>query len=366
MTSIIGSRNPNRPLTSSRFIRQSLELNLFFLRIMKEHSFFLEAGFLPKDSGFAQRADAFKNQFNQLLSEAVILANGNVSLAALRSGEFVTDKTLRAEIKTQELSGIAIDTSVTEEELRLQRIEPSINIEVEGLVRLLNQRAIVLTAELVEFKTRILDEMLQCRLFTYNFPLLIDHIRREALLFIRQLERLQRNEVINFNLEIIEQKAFWDRIMAEHALFIAHLLDPTEVVLIDQANNFAELFEGLRRQAEALSTTGGGTIEGLLRRELRATREIRDFKATAEELLLACQIKSLIIPLLADHVLREANHFLRIQEMTGFNPQMDQQLGFSEQIEAQTGMTTTELGVSENQSLERLTFGQVTQFQTEE
>ncbi|XRP92139.1 DUF2935 domain-containing protein [Desulfitobacterium sp. Sab5] len=28
-------------------------------------------------------------------------------------------------------------------------------------------------------------------------------------------------------------------------------------------------------------------------------------------------IKSIIIPLLADHVLREANHFLRIQELSG-------------------------------------------------
>ncbi|NLB53147.1 MAG: DUF2935 domain-containing protein, partial [Syntrophomonadaceae bacterium] len=35
-------------------------------------------------------------------------------------------------------------------------------------------------------------------------------------------------------------------------------------------------------------------------------------KNTANELILDCQIRSIIIPLLADHVLREANHFFRL------------------------------------------------------
>lgn len=39
-------------LSSMDFVRQSLELHLFFARIMKEHSFFLQAGFTPKDTNF--------------------------------------------------------------------------------------------------------------------------------------------------------------------------------------------------------------------------------------------------------------------------------------------------------------------------
>ena len=45
----------------------------------------------------------------------------------------------------------------------------------------------------------------------------------------------------------------------------------------------------------------------LMREEIRATRDIRNFKRTGEELILACQVRSIIIPLLADHILREAN-----------------------------------------------------------
>lgn len=304
----------SRRLSVQDFVRLSLELDLFFLRIMKEHSFFLEAGFLIKDSNLARQADQFKEEFQDLLREAVRLANRNVSRVVLSSGEVVTDKTLRAEQKTVELSGVQLDTGITLEELRLEPGAP--NPELETVVSNLNQRAIALTQELIQFKTLILNQMLNCTLFTNNFPLLIDHIRREAIFFVEQLERLQRREQISLNQEIILEKAFWDRIMKEHAQFIAHLLDPTEVTLIDTADDFADLFSLLQERVQRVeeSIFGRFFIGGLIRQETRATRELRDFKATATEGLLACQIRSIIIPLLGDHVLREANHFLRILE----------------------------------------------------
>ena len=55
--------------------------------------------------------------------------------------------------------------------------------------------------------------------------------------------------------------------------------------------------------------------EQILQSSLCATEEIRSFKTKATEGLLACRIKSIIPPLLADHVLREANHYLRLMKM---------------------------------------------------
>ena len=301
-----------RRISVMDFVRLSLESNLFFLRIMKEHSLFLEAGFLPMDSDLARQADQFKEQFNALLREAVSLANRNVSRVFLSSGEVVTDKTLRAEQKTIELSGISIDTELTLVELGLEpgASDPSLETAVANL----NQRAIALTQELIQFKTSILNQMLTCTIFTFNFPLLIDHIRREAIFFVEQLQRLQRREQVNLIQEIIAEKAFWDQIMKEHAQFIAHLLDPTEVALIDTADDFADLFASLQNSIQLVEENiiARLLLGSLIRKETKATREIRDFKATATEGLLACQIKSIIIPLLGDHVLREANHFLRI------------------------------------------------------
>ena len=45
---------------------------------------------------------------------------------------------------------------------------------------------------------------------------------------------------------------------------------------------------------------------------LKATQDLRDFKAQGTQGILSCKVKSIIIPLLGDHVLREANHYLRL------------------------------------------------------
>lgn len=48
------------------------------------------------------------------------------------------------------------------------------------------------------------------------------------------------------------------------------------------------------------------------RKILETTEQYRDFKAAGTEGITGCEIRSVILPLLADHVLREANHYLRI------------------------------------------------------
>jgi hypothetical protein len=50
-------------LSREEFIRLSLELNLFFGRIAKEHSIFIETSFTGKDQNLAREADNLKVQF---------------------------------------------------------------------------------------------------------------------------------------------------------------------------------------------------------------------------------------------------------------------------------------------------------------
>ncbi|MGE5449984.1 MAG: DUF2935 domain-containing protein [Methanomassiliicoccales archaeon] len=295
------------------YVSRSLELNLFFLRIMKEHSLFLEAGFVGKDADFIKKADAFKTDFNDLLNEAVKMAGGNISKPVVKSGEIVTKKTLDAEKQTEDLSGIAIDTSLTSMELQLG--SGMGNPDMKDEVSSLNERAMKLTRSLANFKTEVLNDVLSCRMFTFNFPLLIEHIRREALFFHKHLERLQMGVEMEPVANILMEKAFWDRIMAEHSMFIAHYLDPTEKDLIKKADSFALTFEKLEARAKKQQTEGNSSkLKPLMDDEIKATRSIQEFKSAGEDLILACKARSLIIPLLADHVVREADHFLRILE----------------------------------------------------
>lgn len=50
-------------MNNNEYIRLSLELHLFFDRIMKEHSFFLEASFTEKNNNLKKVAKGFQESF---------------------------------------------------------------------------------------------------------------------------------------------------------------------------------------------------------------------------------------------------------------------------------------------------------------
>jgi hypothetical protein len=300
-------------ISSITFMRQSLELHLFFARIMKEHSFFLEMGFTPKDTSFTMQADAFRKNFDRLLGEAISLSNGIANSSVLQSGEIVTPYTLKAEMASSYFTGIQIPTELTQAEIRLVSEESImiVNPTLEQRIVALNHRSMSLIAALIQFKTAILSKVLSCKMFTSSYPLLIDHILREAKLYLRMVQRIQNREDINIQREAFEQELFWGRIMAEHSKFIRGLLDPTEEELINMANDFGNEFDKLTAETKAamdMSTS----LAKVTKNNLTATQRIRNFKEQGTQGILNCKVKSIIIPLLGDHVLREANHFLRL------------------------------------------------------
>jgi hypothetical protein len=279
---------------------------------MKEHSFFLEVGFTPRDSNFTQQADIFRMEFDRFLSEVVSLSNGVVSEKVLQSGEVITPYTLKAEMATAYLTGVHIPTRITEAEAGLMSGgQMADNPMLEQRVQEVNQRAMCLIAPLIQFKATILSNVIACRMFTVNYPLLIDHIMREARLYMQLVKRLQNRETIDIEKDAMEQEMFWNRIMAEHSKFIRGLLDPTENDLFNTANNFGNEFDQLTAQSmEAMNKTI--PLARVTEDSVRATEAIRDFKAQGTQGLIECKIKSIIIPLLGDHTLREANHYLRL------------------------------------------------------
>lgn len=299
-------------ISNQNFIDQSLALNLFFLRIMKEHSIFLEASFVAKNTNLIHQASSFKNQFTKLLSRAITLSEGVISLSAIGANEIVTQYTLEAEKATQFGTGIFIDSNLTLREKALTSTTNSKNVtSLSEHVYSLNSQILRAIHMLINFKANLLNDVLSCKVFTSSYPLLIDHILREALLFQNLLSRLQNGTEVDMKRDLLEQETFWNRIMSEHAFFIRGLLDPTEVDLFDIANQFGKEFETLQKESAAVDQA---TFDPCLlaNNTLKSTIEIRDFKAQATDGLINCKIKSIIVPLLADHVLREANHYINL------------------------------------------------------
>lgn len=293
------------------YVALSLEIHLFFGRIMKEHALFLLAGFPAKETEFIRRADQFREEFAEGLRRTVKLADGIVSQSVLNSGEVVTEFTMKAECQTKNLTGIPIDMKITEAEERLRAGNCGmVNREVVHQVRMLNQQMLRSLDGLISLKEEILREMTRCRLYTTNYPLLIEHILREAKLYRQMILELEKRGRITApdlrNLEI-----FWNQIMMEHAKFIRGLLDPTECDLMEAADGFAEDYCRLLEEARQQDCKA---MNVLTAKTLQTTKKYQQFKTAGIEGITGCDIRSIILPLLADHVLREANHYLRILE----------------------------------------------------
>lgn len=298
------------PMRSNHFAVRSLELHLFFGRIMKEHALFLRAGFTPAAPAYAARAEFFMQEFEKLLSQAVTLSSGLVSERVLCSGELVTEFTALAEKQTQCLTGIPIDQEITSRTACLQNQERACGNfgEITCKVRQLNRTALKLLDGLIDFKETILKCVQRGELFTMNYPLLIEHILREAKLYRKYVETLQREGDLPERM-VRDTECFWNQIMMEHAQFIRGLLDPCETELYEKADGFSKEYCAL------LNASRGAQDRTLSARSLEETVKFRDFKAAGAKGIQQCQIRSIILPLLADHVLREANHYIRLLQL---------------------------------------------------
>ena len=247
------------------FISRSLEEIRFWSRIMKEHAFFLSLGFNYDDKSLIEEAHRFIALFEQI------------------------------EEQLSQFSGSS---------------DPE---EVRNFNSYVCQAATAIWA----YKRKVLDLTLHCRIRSNNYPLLIDHVSREAAYFANRLQELNEGRLKPLPEAIIKENVFFLKIMADHAKFIGHLLDPSERKLVEQAREFSHDFDQLVFQAVDLDSMRPQSetaplLDQFLDQNRVSVASLRDFKKTARELIEACKIKSNIHPLLADHTFREAERFLHI------------------------------------------------------
>ena len=158
-----------------------------------------------------------------------------------------------------------------------------------------NRTTLDLTSRLADYKQRMEDAQVAGQIRSLVWPTFFDHTRNEAIRFDNRLNQLNNGNVTFDRREVVP---FWADKMEEHSLFVAHLLDPTEKVLIGAAETSAGAFAKLEKAPVASKDPA-----------LAAAQSIINFKVAAEKGINAGQIKSIIHPALADHVVREAVRF---------------------------------------------------------
>lgn len=250
------------------FVKRSLDEIRFWARIMKEHSLFLSLGFSYDDTELIKEAQHFIDVFEKI---------------------------------EQQLAQYTIDT------------DPQV-------IKKFNNHVYQAVASIWAYKRKVLGLILTCKIRSNNYALLVDHTSREAAYFANRLEELNEGKLEAAPAEIIKENIFFLKIMADHAKFIGHLLDPSERKLVEQSREFSRDFDQLLYQAIDIDSMRpqsetGPILDQFLDQNRVSVVSLRNFKKSAKELIESCKIKSNIHPLLADHVYREAERFLEIIDM---------------------------------------------------
>ena len=155
--------------------------------------------------------------------------------------------------------------------------------------------AITLVRSTRDFKTEVHSRLVAGEWLGWLWPLFVDHIRREGDYFLGKLEGKMLSDA--------DECATWITFMGEHAAFAAHLLDPSEAARIQQAiallGNFNQLWQGcstsMNQQLLSLTTRSGLDLDAYL-------KSLGIGKPGAA--------RSIINPVLAEHVVREGQRFL--------------------------------------------------------
>lgn len=295
-------------LDKEKYIGLSLEYNLFFGRIMKEHLIFIQDALKITNADLILEGEKFKKTFEDLMVKTISLANGHISKEVLASNELVTKYTLRAEETTEKLTGICIDTRITQWEMDLKAYENNnFSSELEKAISEINQKATLLTVETIQYKENLLEELRVCNISASLSQLVLEHVIEEAKKYLSILMSLENLHLPKDDTK--DMKIFWDEIMGEHGLFFRSSLDPRELELIKKSTEYARIFFEL---VEELKKAYPKDMPRLMKENIKYTTSIQEFKTQGVQGILDCKIKTSASPLFLDHVLREANHYLRL------------------------------------------------------
>ena len=148
-----------------------------------------------------------------------------------------------------------------------------------------------------EFQVKLLQLLEQGAWIGWTFPLFVNHITLELDYFVDKLNGIQYTAQ--------EEVAFWNRINGEHAAFNARFLDPSERELLLKADRTSVKFNKIPKTE----------YEMMVKLSLTATKELDEFNKAARAQGKA--VKSIIHPVLLDHVIREGEHSIEILKSLG-------------------------------------------------
>ena len=80
------------------------------------------------------------------------------------------------------------------------------DVKTSDCVKNLNCRAIKMLDKLICFKEKVLEEVISCKLFTSNYPMMLEHIIEEAKKYQQNIKDLENNiDIEQYKIKKVER-----------------------------------------------------------------------------------------------------------------------------------------------------------------
>ncbi len=291
------------------FAQQSLIDNLFYLRTIRMFALNIQLSFFENNQDLIDIASDFGKRCEKLGKVAIDLADGKLDIQLKDVQIFLTPYTLDAELLTEKLFGIDINTDLTETELNLNYGNTN-NVDQQYIEKLkeLNNNTYLLVNNFYDFCNHILERINNNELFSYSYPLFYQYMILETDLLIKELDRLI-NKTGTDPILVVRYQYYYLEAIRWITKFIAGLSDPSQSDIINQARMFdQELSQLLNKYNNVVITPD---IEIKLNNEaLDISSRIQSFLSSIIVKVLNGDAYFIVEPMFLDNLLTDINYFI--------------------------------------------------------
>lgn len=307
-------------LSDALYVQQSLINNLFYLKTLHKFCLNIQLSFFQNNESYIEVAEGMAKRYEELRKKLIPIANNRLPKEIIESDSFVTNYSLDCELLTEKLFGIDINTNLTTEEMNLEPgNDENISQELLDQIHQLNEDAIELTRNFIDFCKYLLDNMKQSNIFSYLYPLIYTYMIEEASLYANDLYRIQQRDSADPTF-VVNYEYWFSTSMKQACQFIIGLSDPEQTSIITNADNYRKIFaEQMKRYKEGNITP---EIQQLLNEEsIEQLQGFISFLTKIIEGILDQTYYFIIAPIFFDNLLTEAYYFLYLLKGTSYGIQ---------------------------------------------
>lgn len=295
-------------LNNEEYVQQSIDTNLYYLKSLRDFCLNVELSFTENDQGYIKRAKDIADKCQKVGSKLVDLANKRVSKTAIDYQIYITDYSIPSEQLTEKLFGIKLAEEILRREKNFEAgkdINPSEKTTQE--IETINNESLSLVNEFIDLSTEITNKLSNNELFSYTYPSLYEYMIYQSEIYKSQLERLIQ-KISTDPSYALDSEFYQNNSMKTIALFISKLVDPQNIEIVEEANNFYKLFKAAEENYKNTSLTPENQII-LANKEENLVNDFKTFLETCMKKLLNKEIYFIIEPTFINHLLNEINYF---------------------------------------------------------